>query len=111
MLEKIMATTHGTDFNGGHTLPIFITAPPLVETDFLPANTNDRLEVYADAIKRIAAEVNAPVIDFYTALLAKKEEDFESFFQSDGDHLSKIGYDLLYGMITDTLATYVLPQQ
>lgn len=99
MTEKILAADHGDIIYDGKPLAIFITPPPVVDTDFFPFTTNDRVEIYAESIKRIATEYHCPVIDFFSALLAKKEEAYEDFFQFDGIHLSNQGYDLLYDMI------------
>lgn len=102
--ELVLSLQHEKKFNNGKTLPIFITPPPVVDTDFFPFTTTDRVKLYAESVKKIAAEYQYPVIDFFSALWAKKEEeDFEDFFQFDGIHLSNKGYALLYPMIRDTI--------
>ncbi|MDD3394076.1 MAG: GDSL-type esterase/lipase family protein [Anaerotignum sp.] len=102
--ELVLSSQHGTEFHNGTALPVFITPPPVVDTDFFPFTTSDRVQLYADSVKKIAAEYNCPVIDFFSALWAKKEEAFEDFFQFDGIHLSNAGYALLYPMIHDKIA-------
>ncbi len=103
--ELVLSFRHEKNFNGGIALPIFITPPPVVDTDFFPFTTTDRVELYAAVVKKIASEYNCPVIDFFSALWAKKEEAYEDFFQFDGIHLSNAGYALLYPMIRDTIAS------
>ena len=105
--ELVLSFQHGKEFNRGTALPIFVTPPPVVDTDFFPFTTTDRVQLYAEATKKIAAEFDCPVIDFFSALLAKKEEAFEDFFQFDGIHLSNAGYALLYPMIRDMVAGYI----
>lgn len=101
--ELVLSFQHGKEFHNGTTLPIFITPPPVVDTDFFPFTTSDRVELYANAVKKIAAEYHCPVVDFFSVLWAKKEEAFEDFFQYDGIHLSNAGYALLYPMIRDVV--------
>lgn len=101
--ELVLSLQHEKKFNNGRALPVFITPPPVVDTDFFPFTTSDRVKLYAEAVKKIAAEYQCPVIDFFSALWAKKEEDFEDFFQFDGIHLSNAGYALLYPMIHDSI--------
>jgi lysophospholipase L1-like esterase len=103
--ELVLSFQHGKKFNCGTALPIFITPPPVVDTDFFPFTTTDRVELYAEAVKKIASEYNCPVVDFFSALWAKKEEAYEDFFQFDGIHLSNAGYALLYPMIRDTITS------
>ncbi|MFV0315078.1 MAG: GDSL-type esterase/lipase family protein [Anaerotignum sp.] len=102
--ELILSSTHEKNFNNGTTLPIFITPPPVVDTDFFPFTTTDRVELYANSVKKIATEYNCPVVDLFSALWAKKEEAFDDFFQYDGIHLSNAGYALLYPLIHETIA-------
>lgn len=101
--DRILSTEHGKGFNNGKTLPVFITPPPVVDTDFFPFTTSDRVELYAESIKKIAAEYHCPVVDFFSALWAKKEEAYDDFFQYDGIHLSNAGYALLYPMIREKI--------
>ncbi len=105
--ELVLSLQHGEEFNHGTALPIFITPPPVVDTDFFPFTTTDRVKIYAEATKKIAAEYDCPVIDFFSVLLTKKEEAYEDFFQFDGIHLSNAGYALLYPMIRDVVAGYI----
>lgn len=102
--ELVLSLQHEKKFNNGTALPIFITPPPVVDTDFFPFTTTDRVKLYAESVKKIAAEYQCPVVDFFSALWAKKEEEgFEDFFQFDGIHLSNRGYALLYPLIRDTI--------
>lgn len=107
MTESVLSFSHGDSFHGGKALPIFITPPPVVDTDFFPFTTTDRVALYAQATEKIGAEFQCPVIDFFSALLAKKEEAYEDFFQFDGIHLSNQGYDLLYALIYETLKQHL----
>ncbi|MCQ4935873.1 MULTISPECIES: SGNH/GDSL hydrolase family protein [Anaerotignum] len=104
--ELVLSLQHGKEFNNGTPLPIFITPPPVVDTDFFPFTTTDRVKLYAESVQKIANEYNCPVIDFFSELWSKKEEAFDDFFQFDGIHLSNAGYALLYPMIRDVIANY-----
>lgn len=104
ILQRILDTPQNSDFNHGKVLPVLITPPPCVDTDFFPFTTTDRVEAYATVMKQIGVDLNLPVIDFFSAMYAKKEESFTELFQSDGLHLSHLGYDVLYQLVHDTFA-------
>lgn len=104
--ELVLSFRHEKNFNNGAILPIFITPPPVVDTDFFPFTTSDRVQPYAESMKKIAAEYHCPVVDFFSALWAKKQEAYEDFFQYDGIHLSNAGYALLYPMIREMLENH-----
>ena len=101
IIERIFAAEHDDpDFNNGHCLPLLITPPPVVDTDFFPFTTTDRIEAYRDAVLELAKRYGCPVIDLFAVFMEKKAqgsaEDYEDLFQFDGIHLSDAGYDVLY---------------
>ena len=103
ILEQLMAKKHGDPFNGGFCLPVLITPPPVVDTDFYPFTTTDRLEVFRDIVLKLAEEYHLPVIDvFQTFTDIHKNEGFEAYealFQFDGVHWSNHGYDVFYPLL------------
>ena len=103
ILEQLMANKHGDPFNGGFCLPVLITPPPVVDTDFYPFTTTDRLEVFRDIVLKLAEEYHLPVIDvFQTFTDIHKNEEFEAYealFQFDGVHWSNHGYDVFYPLL------------
>lgn len=96
MIEEIKKVDNQSCIMGGHPLPILITPPPVVDTDFFPFTTTDRIEKYGTIVKKLARELDCPIFDFFSLLLAEKENAYESYFQYDGVHLSKKGYAFLY---------------
>ena len=107
MIKTLQSFSHTSTFNQGVILPIFITPPPAVDTDFFPFTTNDRLELYAQSVKALAEKNNCPIIDFFTILSNKKEEAYEDFFQFDGIHLSDLGYDLLFKTVVEFFENFI----
>ena len=100
IIEQLMEKKHGDDFNGGFCLPVLITPPPVVDTDFYPFTTTDRLELFCCIVLKLAEEYSLPVIDiFKTFTDIHKNEGFEAYealFQFDGVHWSNHGYDVFY---------------
>ncbi|NLK37939.1 MAG: hypothetical protein GX299_07635 [Epulopiscium sp.] len=84
-------------------IPILITPPPVIDTDFFPFNTTDRVEKYSNIVKKIADEKNIICIDFFSVLNSMGQKNMVPYFQSDGVHLSPKGYELLYHSIYSTL--------
>lgn len=106
IIESLMACKHGTaEFHGGVCLPLLITPPPVVDTDFYPFTTTGRIAQYREIVLKLASAYHCPSIDVFSAFLQKKEEgtDYEAFFQFDGVHWSNLGYDLFYGLIEQKL--------
>lgn len=104
IIEQVQSCQHDRSFHNGTSLAVIITPPPVPETDFFPFTTNDRVELYANAMKQLAKEYGCPVIDLFSAFWAKKEDaDFEDLFQFDGLHLSNAGYDILYDLIHEAI--------
>lgn len=81
------------------TMPFLITPPPVVDTDFYPFTTTERVKSYGDIMKKVANKYCCPVIDFFSVLIAKDKDDLASYFQFDGLHLSNKGYDCLYDCV------------
>lgn len=104
LMEQMLACPHGEpEFNGGCCLPILVTPPPVVDTDFYPFTTNDRVELYRDILLKLGKAYGCPVIDSYQAFSEVKEkqgfEAYDALFQFDGIHWSNAGYDLFYPLL------------
>lgn len=82
--------------------PILITPPPMIDTDFFPFNTTERIQQYGEIIKKVALKYNCICIDFFETLNHISTGEKESFFQYDGVHLSPKGYEILYHCIIST---------
>lgn len=106
MIEQIQKHHNHTGLH--HPIAVLITPPPVVDTDFYPFTTTERVEKYAQIVKNVAKQYGCPVIDFFKALQELGQTDsFESFFQQDGIHLSPKGYDHLYDCIFSALTLLV----
>lgn len=107
ILEQLMAQKHGDPFNGGFCLPVLITPPPVVDTDFYPFTTTDRLEVFRNIVLKLAEEYKLPVIDvFHTFTEIHQNDGFEAYddlFQFDGVHWSNHGYDVFYPLLEEKI--------
>lgn len=104
ILDQILTLTTQNKFNSGKTLPILFTPPSMVDTDFYPFTTNDRLAAYGSIVQTIAKEYQIPCIDLFAQF--QKIQDpkaYEDCFQFDGLHLSNQGYDILYTCLQKTL--------
>lgn len=103
MLEALLALRQErAEFHGGICLPLLITPPPVVDTDFYPFTTTDRIEWYREIVLRLAEKYACPVIDLFAAFLQRKEDGdaaYEALFQFDGLHWSNQGYALFYPLI------------
>lgn len=104
MIEQLLTSKHGDKaFCEGYCLPLLITPPPVIDTDFYPFTTTDRIELYREIVLKLAKSYHCPVIDSYEAFLAIKEERgfdaFDALFQFDGVHWSNAGYDLFYPLM------------
>lgn len=104
ILERLLAEKHGDSaFHNGVCLPVLVTPPPVVDTDFYPFTTTDRIEKYGEIVKKLAKGYHCPVIDVYQAFLDIKEaqgfEAYDALFQFDGVHWSNAGYDVFYALL------------
>ena len=104
IIEHLLAAKHGdAEFNDGFCLPLLITPPPVVDTDFYPFTTTDRLERYRDVVLKLAAAYNCPVIDIFAAFTEVHEKKgfdaYDALFQFDGVHWSNAGYDVFYALM------------
>ena len=94
---------HGDEFNNGFCLPVLITPPPVVDTDFYPFTTTDRLELFQDIVLKLAKEYNLPVINVFRTFTDIHKNDgfdaYDSLFQFDGVHWSNHGYDVFYPLL------------
>lgn len=110
MIERILASDQPeTGFHEGRPLPLLMTPPPVVDTDFYPFTTTDRVALYGDIVRKLGSAYQCPVIDLFSAFLQKKEDarSYEALFQYDGVHLSNAGYDILYEMMEKELLELV----
>lgn len=104
MLTQILGLSTKSPFHGGTPLVVLMTPPSMVDTDFYPFTTNDRLELYGEIVKKLAQEYDLPLIDLFAAYKSiKKKADYEACFQYDGIHLSNAGYEVLYALVLETI--------
>ncbi len=103
MIERLSVSKHDREgFHGGCCLPLLITPPPVIDTDFYPFTTTDRIEWYRDIVLKLAKSYHCPVIDLFSVFLQKKEKgytEYDDLFQYDGVHWSNKGYDVFYELI------------
>ena len=110
ILERILSCKTGHPFQNGRPLPVLLTPPSMVDTDFYPFTTNDRLALYGDVVKKLAEKYQLPCIDLFAAYQSiKKEDDYEACFQFDGIHLSNRGYEVLYDLILQKTKEIIEP--
>ena len=111
ILTEIFALPTVNSFHDGTPLVILMTPPSMVDTDFYPFTTNDRLELYGEIVKKLAQEYDLPLIDLFAAYQSiKNKADYEACFQYDGVHLSNAGYEILYDLILDTIENIMKDQ-
>ena len=104
ILEQLLASRHDAPaFHGGHCLPLLITPPPVVDTDFYPFTTTDRIEVYRDVVLKLAQAYDCPVLDLFSVFTNIKETEgfdaYDALFQFDGVHISNAAYDIFYRLL------------
>lgn len=110
IIERILASEQpDPDFCGGRSLPVLLTPPPVVDTDFYPFTTTDRIALYSDIVLRLGKAHGCPVVDLFHAFLQKNGNtaEYEALFQYDGVHLSNAGYEILYGLLEKKLLALV----
>ncbi|EKM55905.1 uncharacterized protein PHACADRAFT_174060 [Phanerochaete carnosa HHB-10118-sp] len=87
---------------------VLITPPPFLRVN-VPRNTLDRnlagSRTYAEAVKQVAAQESVVVLDIWNLIweaAGKKEENLTQFL-SDGLHLGKEGYKIVYDALIDAI--------
>ena len=108
LIEQLLSCQHQDKaFHNGCCLPLLVTPPPVIDTDFYPFTTTDRLQLYRDIVLKLAKSYGCPVIDiFETFLSIKEKEGFEAYdalFQFDGVHWSNQGYAVFYALIEEKI--------
>lgn len=101
--QRIQSHNNHSGLNDSKPVLLFITPPPMVDTDFMPFTTNSRLKEYSEKMKEIAKRLRCICIDFFEDLLAESNGKIEDYTQIDGIHLNKAGYDFLYERIHTTI--------
>ncbi len=96
---KILEHNNHTGLNHSHPIPVLITPPPIIDTDFFPFTTLERVKSYGKIIKKICTQYHLPCIDFFTYLLKESGGKPNDFLQEDGIHLSHLGYNCFYDCI------------
>ena len=86
----------GSTLNGGYTLPILMTPPPVEDLGFFAYTDNERIQKYGGIVKEVAEKYGCPLFDFYNYVMEKTGGDYEDCLQFDGVHLRNKGYDLIY---------------
>ena len=104
ILEQLKVNRHANpDFNNGYCLPLLITPPPVVDTDFYPFTTTDRIENYRAIVLKLAQTYDCPVLDLFSVFMEIKEKKgfdaYDALFQFDGVHLSNAAYDIFYRLL------------
>lgn len=99
IVEQIQNHNNHTGLHHCRPIAVLITPPPVVDTDFFPFTTTDRVQKYGDIVKKVAQQYQCPIIDFFSILKYETEEEYTSLFQDDGVHLSEKAYDYLYDSI------------
>ena len=107
IVEQIQCHNNHTGLHHCHPIAVLITPPPVIDTDFLPFNTTDRIKKYGDIIKKVAEQYQCPLIDFFSVLKYDAEEEFSTLFLQDCVHLSERGYDYLYDSIFSAITRIV----
>jgi lysophospholipase L1-like esterase len=74
--------------------------PPLPD----PAQTNANLEIYADALKRLAEERRYPLVDFFSTLVPAQAEIATTPWTDNGQHLTEAGYRRAARIIEERLS-------
>lgn len=111
IIEHILSLSTNHTFASGKAIPILLTPPSMIDTDFYPYTTNDRLQVYGNIVKKLAETYHLPCVDCFSILQSIKNlQTYEDCFQYDGLHLSKKGYAFLYPHLEQTICS-VLQQQ
>jgi len=107
IIEQLMGKKHGDDFNNGFCLPVLITPPPVVDTDFYPFTTTDRLELFRNIVLKLAEEYRLPSVDVFKVFTdIHKNDSFEAYdalFQFDGVHWSNHGYAVFYPLLENKI--------
>lgn len=103
IIEQLLAKKHGDAFNNGFCLPLLITPPPVVDTDFYPFTTTDRLELFRNIVLKLAEEYKLPVLDIFKTFTDIHQNDgfeaYDALFQFDGVHWSNHGYAVFYPLL------------
>ena len=91
ILERLLAEKHGDSaFHSGVCLPVLVTPPPVVDTDFYPFTTTDRIETYGKSSKSWQRAIIVPSLmyirHFWTLRKHKASEAYDALFQFDGVH-------------------------
>lgn len=110
IIEQLLAVKHGDAFQNGYCLPILITPPPVVDTDFYPFTTTDRIALFRDIVLKLAKEYGLPVVDVFSAFVEIQEKEgfeaYDALFQFDGVHWSNHGYDVFYPLLEKTILEF-----
>lgn len=104
ILEALKANKHtNPNFNNGCCLPLLITPPPVVDTDFYPFTTTDRIEKYRKIVLKLANTYACPVVDLFAVFMEIREtkgfDAYDALFQFDGVHMSNLAYDIFYQLL------------
>lgn len=72
---------------------VLITPSPVIEAKQKGKRINERLSLYADAVRHVVEETGSSLIDLYRLML--QEPDYTPMLLDDGLHFSSAGYDFL----------------
>ncbi|KAG8826461.1 hypothetical protein FRC18_010066 [Serendipita sp. 400] len=106
-----------SEYYSPSTRIIFITPPPIQEdrwagllADRDPPQEKDRTwehtKAYVEAVKETANDLNVPYVDAWDALwrAAGEQQPALNMFMTDGLHLTKEGYEIVYNELIDVIA-------
>ncbi|KAF8325441.1 SGNH hydrolase-type esterase domain-containing protein [Cantharellus anzutake] len=88
---------------------VLLTPPPVNPTQFLQGlnRTPEHTKRYVDGVKLVGEELNLPVVDVWSLFWEKASEKQEGLvpFLSDGLHLTKDGYKMVFDALMETIKT------
>ncbi|MEA4816463.1 MAG: SGNH/GDSL hydrolase family protein [Lachnospiraceae bacterium] len=88
-------------------IPIFITPPPIIDSDFMPYNTNDRIEKYCSIISEAAEKCSCPILDLNDFMSSFCGSSLEELLQLDGIHINEKGYEIITEFIIGKLSNII----
>lgn len=88
-------------------VPVFITPTPIIDFDFLPYNTNDRIEKYCSLISETAEKYLCPFFDLNDFMSSFCGNSLEYLIQFDGIHINEKGYEIIAEFLAEKLSKII----
>lgn len=83
---------------------ILMTPSPVIDEKQIGKRTNERVALYAEAVRKCAYALAVPLIDLNREMAG--QGNYEPLLSEDGLHFSDKGYDFLAGLMIDALKNY-----